>query len=148
MARRAPPPAALHGTPDEVEAQFYEGLQQGKLDQVMAAWADDDEIACVHPGGARLVGTAAVRAGFEAILAQGNLALEPLRVRRLHTLGCAVHHVAERISANTPDGPQSAWVWATNVYIKTPQGWRMVAHHASAAGMVEPGDDGGEAVLH
>ncbi|MFM7003501.1 MAG: nuclear transport factor 2 family protein [Limnohabitans sp.] len=29
------------------------------------------------------------------------------------------------------DGPQTAYVVATNVYHKTPQGWRMVAHHAS-----------------
>jgi len=28
-------------------------------------------------------------------------------------------------------GPQSAWVVATNVYLKGALGWRMVAHHAS-----------------
>ena len=28
-------------------------------------------------------------------------------------------------------GMQSNWVVATNVYLKTPLGWRMVAHHAS-----------------
>jgi hypothetical protein len=28
-------------------------------------------------------------------------------------------------------GIQSNWVVATNVYLKTPLGWRMVAHHAS-----------------
>jgi len=26
---------------------------------------------------------------------------------------------------------QTAWVIATNVYLKTVQGWRLVAHHAS-----------------
>jgi ketosteroid isomerase-like protein len=29
-------------------------------------------------------------------------------------------------------GVQTAWVVATNVYLKTPQGWRLVLHHASA----------------
>ena len=30
-----------------------------------------------------------------------------------------------------PTGPASAWVIATNVYHRTAQGWRLVAHHAS-----------------
>jgi len=30
-----------------------------------------------------------------------------------------------------PDGLHQAVVMATNVYHKTPEGWRMVAHHAS-----------------
>jgi len=31
----------------------------------------------------------------------------------------------------TEQGRQSAWVIATNVYLKTALGWRIVAHHAS-----------------
>jgi ketosteroid isomerase-like protein len=31
----------------------------------------------------------------------------------------------------TPAGPQTAWVVATNVYLKTALGWRLVSHHAS-----------------
>jgi uncharacterized protein len=39
----------------------------------MAVWADDDEIVCVHPGGPRVVGAAAIRASFEAIFANGGI---------------------------------------------------------------------------
>ena len=39
--------------------------------------------------------------------------------------------MVERIEVMGHDGPGSAWVVATNVYAKTAQGWRMVAHHAS-----------------
>ena len=133
MSRKAPP-AALLASPDDVEAQFYEALQQADLDKLMAVWSDDDEIACVHPGGPRLSGAAAIRASFEAIFANGAIPLQPQRVRRLHTLGCAVHHVVEQIRITDAQGSRSAWVLATNVYLKTPQGWRMVAHHASPAG--------------
>ena len=31
----------------------------------------------------------------------------------------------------TPEGPQRAYVLATNIFVKTPQGWRLLAHHAS-----------------
>ncbi len=39
-----------------------------------------------------------------------------------------------------PDGEQFAWVVATNVYLKSSQGWRLVAHHASPGTAVEVQD--------
>jgi ketosteroid isomerase-like protein len=39
--------------------------------------------------------------------------------------------VLERIQVMTTEGPQAAWVVATNVYLKGAQGWRLVSHHAS-----------------
>jgi ketosteroid isomerase-like protein len=38
------------------------------------------------------------------------------------------------------DGPQVAWVLATNVYVKTVHGWRLVSHHASPGTPHEPVD--------
>jgi uncharacterized protein (TIGR02246 family) len=131
MPRTKPPTAALLASPDDVEAQFYEALQQADLDRLMAVWADDDEVACVHPGGPRVSGHAAIRASFEAIFANGAIPLVPQGVRRLQALGCAVHHLVERITVADAQGERSAWVLATNVYLKTALGWRMVAHHAS-----------------
>jgi uncharacterized protein (TIGR02246 family) len=126
--------AALLASPDDVEAQFYEALQQADLNKLMAVWSDDDEIACVHPGGPRLLGHAAIRASFEAIFANGAIALQPQGVRRLQALGCELHHLVERITLRDAQGERHAWVLATNVYVKTAQGWRLAAHHAS------PGD--------
>jgi uncharacterized protein (TIGR02246 family) len=130
MARR-PPAAVLFASPDDVEAQFYEALQQGDLNKLMQLWADDDEIVCVHPGGPRVVGPAAISATFEAIFAANPIPVMPEQVHRLHTAGSAVHHLVERITVRTEEGEQTAYVLATNVYFKTAQGWRMVAHHAS-----------------
>jgi uncharacterized protein (TIGR02246 family) len=136
--RRKPPPAALMASPEDTEAQFYEALQQGDIDRLMAVWADDDEIACVHPGGPRLVGAAAIRAGFESIFATGGIPVVPEQVHRLHTMTAAVHHLAERITITSAEGTQTAWVLATNVYLKTEQGWRLVVHHASPGSVGEP----------
>jgi uncharacterized protein (TIGR02246 family) len=131
MPRSKAQTAALLASPDDVEAQFYEALQQADLDKLMALWADDDEIACVHPGGPRVVGHAGIRASFESIFANGAIPLQPQDVHRLHTLGCAVHHVVERIAMAGEQGLRVAWVLATNVYVKTAMGWRMAVHHAS-----------------
>ena len=144
MTRSKPQTASLMSSPEDMEAQFYEALQQGDIERLMAVWADDEEIVCVHPGGPRLIGAAAIRASFEAIFANGAIPVAPEQVHRLSTLGCAVHHLCERIAVQTGDGPQTAWVQATNVYLKTAQGWRMVAHHASPGALGEPAPAVGE----
>lgn len=131
MSRHTPPAASLLATPDDVEQQFYEAMQQGDLAKLMAVWADDEEIVCVHPGGGRVIGPAAIRATFEAIFEHNAIPVTVEQVHRLHTVGTAVHHLVERITVNTGEGVQTAWVLSTNVYLKTAQGWRLVAHHAS-----------------
>lgn len=118
------------GSPDDTEHAFYDALQHADLERLMACWADEDDILCVHPGGPRLVGHAAIRASFEGLLAQGGVALHPEQVRRLDAGACSVHSVVERLDVFSDDGVRPAWVLATNVYAKTAQGWRLVAHHA------------------
>ena len=119
-------------TAEDIEAQFYEALQQADIDRLMAVWSDDDDIACVHPGGPRVIGAGAIRATFEAIFANGAVDVRVHQLRSVQSHGCAVHHVVEQVQVLGDDGqPQSAFVLATNVYMETPQGWRMVAHHAS-----------------
>jgi len=123
--------ATVGGSADEIEAQFYEALQQADLDKLMACWADEDEIICVHPGGPRLIGSATIRAAFETLFANGNIAVRPEQVSKVESLTSAMHNVVECVAVLSAEGPQEAFVIATNVYQRTPQGWRMVAHHAS-----------------
>ncbi len=130
MAHPKPPPALI-GSPDDTELQFYEALQQGDIEKLMAVWSDDEEISCVHPGGPRVVGAGAIRSAFDAMFSNGPINAQPEKVRRVQTHDCAVHSVLEQVRVMTAEGPQSAWVVATNVYLKTVQGWRLVAHHAS-----------------
>lgn len=137
------------GSPDDTEHAFYEALQHGDIDRLMACWTDEEDIVCVHPGGQRLVGHAAVRAAFEALFANGSVRAVPEQVRRFDAGSCSVHSVIERIEVMGHDGPAQAWVLATNVYAKTAQGWRMVAHHASpGTGDLPPEALGAGPLLH
>lgn len=138
-----------NGHADETEAAFYEALQLGDIDKLMACWADEDDIVCVHPGGARSVGVLAIRGAFEALFAHGTVRAQVEHVRRVETLGASIHSVLERVQVMTGKGPAQAYVIATNVYLKTPQGWRMVAHHASPGTVREqPLAGDAPAVLH
>ena len=130
MRKSKSPP--FDGTsPDDIEAAFYEALQHADIDKLMACWADEDDMVCVHPGGARLLGAGAIRAAFEMMFANGSIQARAEKVHRVESLGASVHSVLERIEVLTEEGPRHAYVIATNVYQKTPLGWRMVAHHAS-----------------
>ena len=131
MTRTTPQTAHLMASPDDVEAQFYEALREADIDKLMALWADDDEVFCVHPGGPRVVGPRAIRVAFEAMFSNGRINAHPERLRKLHTLDAAVHNLVERIELQTDAGLRVGYVLATNVYLKTALGWRIVAHHAS-----------------
>ena len=95
------------------------------------AGAEEDDIVCVHPGGGRMIGAGAIRATFEAMFNNGSVQAFPERMHKVQSLTSSVHHLVERVEVITPQGAQQAYVIATNVYHQTPQGWRMVAHHAS-----------------
>jgi ketosteroid isomerase-like protein len=57
--------------------------------------------------------------------------------------------LVDRFEVITPQGARQAYVIATNVYHKTPQGWRMVAHHASPGTPKDAADVGAKpTVLH
>lgn len=142
--RKLPP-----GTPDDVEAAFYESLQQADLPRLMACWADEDEICCLHPGGPRLIGSVAIRDAYVALLASGPVRVHPERIHRLVSDRLAVHSVVERVEVPGDDGGTMAWVLATNVYARTDRGWRLVAHHASPGSRKEPVDvRGASPLLH
>lgn len=129
---RAPKvPPASSGNADDIEAAFYEALQNADIDKLMACWADEDDIVCVHPGGPRLMGPGPIRAAFDAMFANGTIRAQAEKVRKVESMSASVHSVLERIEVMTEEGPRHAYVIATNVYHKTAEGWRMVAHHTS-----------------
>lgn len=125
--------AAVHGgTADDVETQFYEAMHTCDLDRLMACWADDDDVVCVHAGGARLIGLGSIRSAFENMFTTGSFKIQPEHLHKVESISSAVHTLIERIEVMAAEGPVQAVLIATNVYHKTPRGWRMVAHHASA----------------
>lgn len=125
--------AALGGSPDDIEQSFYEALHNADIGQLMSCWAEEDDIVCIHPGSPRMIGSGAIRAAFEAMFANGSVQAHPERIHKVVSLASEVHHLVEKVEVITPQGARHAYVIVTNVFHKTAQGWRMVAHHASTS---------------
>ena len=122
----------IYTSPQDVALAFYQAFENKDLDAMMAAWADDEEIVCVHPGGTRHVGYEAVRNGFEQIFAgESRMRFHLDQVVMLETVGLALQSAVEQIYAG--DATLRGLVVATNVFMRTPSGWRLVCHHASPA---------------
>jgi uncharacterized protein (TIGR02246 family) len=125
--------AKIFPTAQDAETAFYEALEHADLEAMMAVWSEDEEIVCVHPGGQRLAGQAQVREGWRRMFAGGpGMRVQTGQQVAVTGMMVAVHSVHEHITVAGEPGPRPPMV-ATNVYLRTPSGWRMVAHHASPA---------------
>ena len=122
---------SLHASPDDAEQAFYEALEAANLDALMDLWSEDDEVVCIHPGGARLIGLTAIRNSWKAMFANGPVHARRAQVHMTQGSMVAVHSVIEQVIVAQQGATSVVNVYATNVYFKGPLGWRMVLHHAS-----------------
>jgi uncharacterized protein (TIGR02246 family) len=118
-------------TPQDAETAFYEALESADLEAMMEVWAEDEEIVCIHPGGPRLAGYDQVRAGWAQIFGSG----QRLKVQLSHAvvlsgMMLSIHSAHENITVPGEARPRAP-VAATNVYLRTGNGWRLLLHHAS-----------------
>ncbi len=136
-------------TSQDAEAAFYESLERADLEAMMEVWAEDEEIVCVHPGGPRLTGYEQVRESW----AQMFKSRERLQVRLTNPVYAqgmmlAIHCVHENIAVAGEAKARPPMV-ATNVYLRTANGWRLLVHHASPAPAAPaPNAGDGPKVLH
>jgi len=138
----------IYASAQDTETAFYEAIEKSDLDAMMSVWADEDDIVCVHPGGARFAGVAQVRESWRKIFS-GN---QHLRFRLQHPQSItgatlAVHSVYEEITI-IGETRAIAPVISTNIYLRTEHGWRMVLHHASPAPAAPESDAKRPKTLH
>ncbi|MGE5242486.1 MAG: YybH family protein, partial [Bacteroidota bacterium] len=90
---------AVFPTARDAENAFYEALERCDLDGMMAVWAEDEEIVCVHPGGPRLTGQEQVRESWARIFQSGPRARVSLTQQvAIGAMMLAVHSVHENFS--------------------------------------------------
>ena len=134
-------------TPEETEAAFYEAISRADVEAVMSLWADEEDIVCIHPGAPRLVGHASIRVSWEQIFEQGGVQIRPVQLHVTQNMMTSVHNIIEEVHRTT-SRQQDIHILATNVFMKTPQGWRIVTHHASVVPGEAPAAMSVSALLH
>jgi ketosteroid isomerase-like protein len=118
-------------TPEAAEAAFYAAFEARSLDAMMAVWAKDDSIACIHPLAAPLNGRAAVAAGWRSMFeAAGQFRVQVESVHEMREADQVIRIVREYLIVGHEAEPRPP-ILATNVYRREANGWCMVLHHAS-----------------
>jgi ketosteroid isomerase-like protein len=141
MAKARTP--TIFTSPQDAAVAFYQAFEARDVDAMMATWAEDEDIVCVHPGGPRLVGYDAVRAGWEQLFSgDTRLAFRLDEIVMLETVGMALQSAIEHVTVGDDPKPRGAAI-ATNVFLRTPSGWRLAVHHASPAPAIVSGPPSG-----
>ncbi|MGC5345832.1 nuclear transport factor 2 family protein [Streptomyces sp. DT24] len=120
---------------------FYDALEHGDLDALGDLWLDDDAltVSCVHPGWPVLSGRGEVLRSYALIMANTEYIqffLTDVEVSLIDDT--ALVTCTENILSGGPAEEGNALgplvgqlVVATNVFRRTPDGWRLWSHHGS-----------------
>ena len=125
----------IYSSPQDAEEAFYTALQRADLDAMMEVWSADEEVSCIHPNGARIIGYEQVRENWAQIFNSGQRLQVQLSDQVVVSgVMFSLHSTQENILVvgGQNEGARSLVV-ATNAYMRSAGGWRMVLHHASHA---------------
>ena len=96
-------------TAQDAENAFYEALERCDLEGMMAVWAEDEDIVCVHPAGARLTGQDQVRESWAKIFAAGPRARVRIEQQvAISGMMLAVHSVFENFTIEGKHGESAS----------------------------------------
>jgi ketosteroid isomerase-like protein len=153
--------SASHDLPDDEQAirdvntEFYAAVEECDLDRMAAVWAGGGlaaGVACVHPGWPMLRGRDEVLRSWALIMANTlyiQFFLTDVKVELsgdVAVLTCA-ENILTGVGSRQGEGPSSALTGgrmvATNVFRRTPEGWRLWLHHGSPVLDAGSSDDPG-----
>jgi ketosteroid isomerase-like protein len=121
----------------EVEAanqSFYTAFESADLDGMRDLWLDDAETLCVHPGALPVRGTPAIGRSWALIMANTPYIqffltdVEVSVIEDVASVTCTENVLTGNDGSDAFGGARAV---ATNVFVRTPEGWRLWIHHAS-----------------
>ena len=124
---------------DEVEAAnaaFYAAFETADFDAMRDLWLDDPETLCVHPGALPVRGAPAISRSWALIMANTpyiQFFLTDVEVSVLADVASVTctENVLTADEHTDDDAFGGAKAVATNVFVRTEEGWRLWIHHAS-----------------
>jgi ketosteroid isomerase-like protein len=121
---------------EAVNATFYAAFESADLDAMQALWLDDPDALCVHPGALPVRGTGPIGRSWAVIMAntpyiQFFLTDVEVSLRDDVASVTCTENVLTGDASTGPDAFGGGRAVATNVFVRTPDGWRLWIHHAS-----------------
>jgi ketosteroid isomerase-like protein len=121
---------------EAVNTGFYQAFESGDLDAMQELWLDDTETLCVHPGALPVRGTPAINRSWALIMANTpyiQFFLTDVEVSVLVDVASVTctENVLTADETTEQDSFAGTKAVATNVFVRTAQGWRLWIHHAS-----------------
>jgi ketosteroid isomerase-like protein len=131
---------------EAVNAAFYEAFETADLDTMQDLWLEDPDTLCVHPGALPVRGTGPINRSWALIMANTPYIqffltdVEVSVLERVASVTCT-ENVLTGDERTGPDAFGGARAVATNVFVRTDDGWRLWIHHASPVLSRESHDD-------
>ena len=116
----------------EATQGFYDAFGALDMDLMDSVWDSSEHAMCVHPGWPPLVGWDPIRDSWQRIFDNATLMHFNIRYVNATVEGdCGWVTCVENITSVLQGQANNFAVLATNIFVRTSQGWRMIAHHAS-----------------
>ncbi|EXJ13299.1 YybH family protein [Imhoffiella purpurea] len=117
-------------TPQAAEDAYYDALESGDVEAMAGVWGADEEVACLLPMTPAAIGPQVQRM-WRAIFEQGGrFDLQVTHLGWVEGADLAIHLVEERVVAQ-PGREVPSPIYATNVFRRGPDGWRLMLHQNS-----------------
>jgi len=130
-----------YATAQEAEDAFYDAIDDRDAKRLRDVWEDSADIACLLPMQPLRLGHDVHGVWAPLFEADMRLDIQVRHIRWIELSEVAVHYVQELVTL--PGRPPQPPVFATNIYRKGPEGWRMILHQNSPSppptGSVPPG---------
>lgn len=125
---------------EQVEAAttaFYAAVEGADLDAMSQLWLDVPDAVCVHPGVLPVRGAGAIRRSWALVMAsrayiQFFLTDVHVDIRAEVASVTCTENVLTGDERTGPDAFGGGTAVATNVFVRTAEGWRLWLRHASA----------------
>ncbi len=117
----------------DTNENFYQAFNRGDLNLMKSVWAQNDSVACIHPGWEVLRGFDVIIQSWEKIfVGSENLEIKLSEIKVSGDGGMIWVSCQENLFAMSMSGVQVSKVHATNLFDKVGDQWKMVLHHASS----------------
>ena len=115
--------------------RFYDAFNTLDIGRMEDVWETSERALCVHPGWTPLVGWQPIRESWERIFDNANLMQFSVRYLNAVVQGdFGFVTCVEGVTSVVQGRAANFSAFATNIFARHPEGWKMIAHHASPGG--------------